>query len=66
MQIDSVSLRFLRIPFKHAFEHALKHSAPELLMTLDAAGHHDARQLPDLVRACRTRNSGVTIGSRTV
>lgn len=24
MQIESVSLRFLRIPFKHAFEHALK------------------------------------------
>jgi 2-polyprenyl-3-methyl-5-hydroxy-6-metoxy-1,4-benzoquinol methylase len=47
-----------------AFEHALKHSAPDFVVTLDAAGHHDARQLPDLVRAHLASGSGVTIGSR--
>ena len=47
-----------------AFEHALKHSAPDFVVTLDAAGHHDARQLPDLVRAHLASESGVTIGSR--
>jgi SAM-dependent methyltransferase len=39
---------------------------PELLVTLDASGHHDARQLPDLVRAFVARSSGMTIGSRWV
>jgi SAM-dependent methyltransferase len=39
---------------------------PEFLVTLDARGHHDARQLPDLVRAFVARSSGMTIGSRWV
>ena len=47
-----------------AFEHTLKHSAPDFVVTLDAAGHHDARQLPALVRAHVGSGSGVTIGSR--
>jgi 2-polyprenyl-3-methyl-5-hydroxy-6-metoxy-1,4-benzoquinol methylase len=47
-----------------AFEHALKHSNPEFIVTLDAAGHHDPRQIPALVAAFRSNGSGVTIGSR--
>src|SRR5262245_11260826 len=47
-----------------AFEHALKHSDPDFVVTLDAAGHHDARQLPELWRAFHLSGSGVTIGSR--
>lgn len=37
---------------------------PSLIITLDADGQHDARQIPDLVRANLARSSGVTIGSR--
>jgi SAM-dependent methyltransferase len=36
----------------------------DLLVTLDPDGHHDARQLPDLVRRFIARGSGITIGSR--
>ena len=47
------------------FEHALAGPRPvDFLVTLDADGQHDARQLPDLVRAHLARNSSVTIGSR--
>lgn len=49
-----------------AFGHALKHGDPEFLVTLDPAGHHDARQLPDLIRSFRASGSGLTIGSRWV
>lgn len=49
---------------RDAFAHALKHSSPDFLATLDPAGHHDARQLPDLVRSYRATGSGLTIGSR--
>lgn len=48
------------------FEHALKHSSPDFLVTLDPAGHHDARQLVDLVRVFRSKGSGLTVGSRWV
>jgi SAM-dependent methyltransferase len=48
------------------FEHALKHSAPDFLVTLDPAGHHDARQLVDLVRVFRSKGAGLTIGSRWI
>jgi 2-polyprenyl-3-methyl-5-hydroxy-6-metoxy-1,4-benzoquinol methylase len=51
---------------RRAFDHVLAGSAPDFLVTLDAAGHHDARQLPDLVQAFRRRGSGVTIGSRWI
>jgi SAM-dependent methyltransferase len=36
------------------------------IVTLDAGGEHDARQIPDLVRAHLARGHGVTIGSRWV
>src|SRR5215207_11487785 len=51
---------------RHAFDHVLAHAPPDFVVTLDAAGHHDARQLPDLVRSFVERGSGVTIGSRWV
>lgn len=47
-----------------AFAEALDEHRPDLIVTLDPAGHHDARQLPDLIRAFRARGSGLTIGSR--
>jgi len=49
---------------RDAFAHALKHGSPDFLVTLDPAGHHDARQLPDLIRSFRAKGSGLTIGSR--
>lgn len=51
---------------RDGFAEALKHSAPDFLVTFDPAGHHDARQLPDLVRSFRAKGSGLTIGSRWV
>jgi 2-polyprenyl-3-methyl-5-hydroxy-6-metoxy-1,4-benzoquinol methylase len=52
--------------FTRAMEGAAPAHRPDFLVTLDAAGHHDARQLPDLVRAFLARGSGMTIGSRWV
>jgi SAM-dependent methyltransferase len=51
---------------RDAFAHALKHGTPDFLVTLDPSGHHDARQLPDLIRSFRAKGSGLTIGSRWV
>jgi len=51
---------------RDGFSHALKRSSPDFLVTFDPAGHHDARQLPDLVRSFRAKGSGLTIGSRWV
>jgi len=51
---------------RDGFADALKHSEPAFLVTFDPAGHHDARQLPDLVRSFRSKGSGLTIGSRWV
>jgi SAM-dependent methyltransferase len=51
---------------RHAFDHVLHDDPPDFIVTLDAAGHHDARQLPDLVRSFVERRSGVTIGSRWI
>ncbi len=51
---------------RDGFAHAFKRSAPDFLVTFDPAGHHDARQLPDLVRSFRAKGSGLTIGSRWV
>jgi len=36
----------------------------DLVVSLDADGQHDARQIPDLVRNHLARRSGLTIGSR--
>lgn len=45
-------------------EHALTDAGVAFFVTLDAGGRHDARQIPDLVRAHLARGNGVTIGSR--
>lgn len=36
----------------------------DVIVSLDADGQHDARQIPDLVRSHLVRRSGLTIGSR--
>jgi glycosyltransferase involved in cell wall biosynthesis/2-polyprenyl-3-methyl-5-hydroxy-6-metoxy-1,4-benzoquinol methylase len=46
------------------FTHALRNDDVDFLITLDADGQHDGRQIPDLVRAFLARGSGITIGSR--
>lgn len=51
---------------RDGFEYALKRGHPDFLVSLDPAGHHDARQLVELVRSFRARGSGLTIGSRWV
>ncbi len=48
------------------FEHLLQGDCPDFFITLDPDGHHDARQITDVVRAFLARRSGVTIGSRWV
>jgi 2-polyprenyl-3-methyl-5-hydroxy-6-metoxy-1,4-benzoquinol methylase len=48
------------------FEHLLRGADRDFFVTLDPDGHHDARQITDLVRAFVARRSGVTIGSRWV
>ncbi len=39
---------------------------PTLIVTLDADGQHDAREIPTLVRSHQARRSDLTIGSRWV
>lgn len=46
--------------------HLLDRADARFIVTLDASGHHDARQITDLVRAFVARHSGLTIGSRWV
>lgn len=47
------------------FAHSLEaNPPPDFFITLDADGQHDARQIPDLIRAHLARGSAVTIGSR--
>ena len=46
--------------------HVLERGDARFIVTLDANGHHDARQITDLVRAFVARRSGLTIGSRWV
>jgi len=48
------------------FRHLLERAEDRFIITLDANGHHDARQITDLVRAFVARRSGLTIGSRWV
>ncbi len=48
------------------FEYALRVHDPDVIVALDADGQHDARQIPDLVRAHLARRNGITIGSRWV
>lgn len=44
--------------------HGDDHTAPDLIVTLDPDGHHDARALPVLVTSAVRHRYGVTIGSR--
>lgn len=46
------------------FEIALKDREINFVVNLDADGQHDARQMPDLVRAHFATSSSITIGSR--
>jgi 2-polyprenyl-3-methyl-5-hydroxy-6-metoxy-1,4-benzoquinol methylase len=48
------------------FEHLLNTGDRDFFVTLDPDGHHDARQITDVVRTFVARRSGVTIGSRWV
>ena len=48
--------------FRHLERPGTEQSA--FIVTLDADGQHDARQIPDLVEAFFERDSGVMIGSR--
>jgi glycosyltransferase involved in cell wall biosynthesis len=48
------------------FRHSNEHAKPDFYVTMDADGQHDARQMPDLVRAHLSRGNGITIGSRWV
>jgi len=48
----------------YGFEQALLDSGVGFIVNLDADGQHDARQMPDLVRAHFATQSQITIGSR--
>lgn len=48
----------------YGFEQALLDSTVGFIVNLDADGQHDARQMPDLVRAHFATQSQITIGSR--
>ena len=46
------------------FQFALSNEKIDFVVNLDADGQHDARQMPDLVRAHFATSSSITIGSR--
>jgi protein-L-isoaspartate O-methyltransferase/glycosyltransferase involved in cell wall biosynthesis len=48
----------------NGFEIALRDNEINFVVNLDADGQHDARQMPDLVRAHFATSSAITIGSR--
>jgi dolichol-phosphate mannosyltransferase len=48
----------------YGFEQALNDQSVGFIVNLDADGQHDARQMPDLVRAHFATQSSITIGSR--
>src|SRR5258706_12527048 len=48
------------------FEHLLRLGGRDFFVTLDPAGHHDARQITDRVRAFGSPRGGVAIGSGVV
>ncbi len=50
--------------YRAGIGHAVDHHLGDFVVTLDADGQHDGRQIPDLVRAFLARGSGMTIGSR--
>lgn len=49
--------------WRHGLRTAL-HEGADVVVSLDADGQHDPRQIPDLVRAHLAHGSGMTIGSR--
>lgn len=48
----------------HGLFHATRRMKCDLVINLDADGQHDARQIPDLLRAHLASNADITIGSR--
>jgi protein-L-isoaspartate O-methyltransferase len=48
------------------FENLLQKREIDFVVNLDADGQHDARQMPDLVRAHFATSSSITIGSRWI
>ncbi|MEK7295012.1 MAG: glycosyltransferase [Actinomycetota bacterium] len=48
----------------HGMFHATRQMGCDLVINLDADGQHDARQIPDLLRAHLSSEADITIGSR--
>lgn len=48
----------------HGLFHATRQMKCDLIINLDADGQHDARQIPDLLRAHLATSADITIGSR--
>lgn len=68
-----LDLHWITVASKHrsdaliaALRHVMERGDVGFIVTLDADGQHDARQITDLVRAHVARRSGLTIGSRWV
>ncbi|MEO6158311.1 MAG: glycosyltransferase [Ilumatobacteraceae bacterium] len=66
LKIISGERRGIGAAMMRGFDHALDDPDIDFVVTLDADGQHDGRQIPDLVRAFLARGSGITIGSRWV
>jgi SAM-dependent methyltransferase len=66
IDVISVATRHRSEALVAGLRHVLERRDARLIVTLDADGHHDARQITDLVRAFVARRSGLTIGSRWV
>lgn len=56
--------RGLGAAITHGLFHATRQMKCDLVINLDADGQHDARQIPDLLRAHLATNADITIGSR--
>jgi SAM-dependent methyltransferase len=62
--VGAVAAHGLGVALGDPADRAVDGSGVDFVVTMDAGGQHDARQLPDLVRAHVSRKSGLTIGSR--
>jgi len=56
--------RGLGAAITHGMFHAIRQMGCDLVINLDADGQHDARQIPDLLRAHVASGADITIGSR--
>lgn len=56
--------RGLGAALSHGLDYAIGTLNCDYVINLDADGQHDARQIPDLLRAHLTSHSAITIGSR--